>query len=252
MLDEAHSYRNSLLNRRPGRVVLPKGQSKQRVCTDRRKVAGKVDRTCFARLVVVNACEGPVALTWLRPTPITVLRTKGAGGRQRPGGRGAKVVRGTTAEEFSHVMLTAVLPRIRAAVRKWPKVFPRGMADVKLCMDRAPWHQKAVRMGLLHDMGLTSGQLLPHPPGSPDFQAPVEWSHSWLNTATRKYLEDHPRVKDHAAIRRAMEKLFYGDARVGGEATVAVKKVAGAFNRLRENYGSVLASGGNYGSLRAT
>jgi hypothetical protein len=69
MLDEAHSYASQLLKRPPGRVVLPGGTSKQHVYTECRRTAGAVDRTCYARLVVVNPCAGPVNLTWLRPTP---------------------------------------------------------------------------------------------------------------------------------------------------------------------------------------
>jgi hypothetical protein len=74
MLDEAHSYISQLLQRRTGRVVIPRGATKQCIYKESRRTAGAVDRTCLARLVVINPCAGPVSLTWLRPTPGAALR----------------------------------------------------------------------------------------------------------------------------------------------------------------------------------
>ena len=157
-----------------------------------------------------------------------------------------------TGDEFAAVMRTEVLPSIRRVVKAWPRVFPRGMADVKLCMDHAPWHKKAIRDGLLKAMGLQDSQLVPHPASSPDFQAPVEWSHGWLNKATRQYLEEHPRVRSPEKIRRTMQELFYGTIRVAQEPAVTAGKVARAFSRLMQNYASIINTKGDYGMKDAT
>ena len=161
-------------------------------------------------------------------------------------------MRGVTALEFAAIMRTKILPSIRKVVKGCPSVFPRGMADVKLCMDNAPWHKAAIRNGLLKDMGLSESQLLPHPASSPDFQAPVDWSHAWLNKATRKYLEEHPRLKSHARIRRAMEGLFYGTIHASEAQAVTAEKVTRAFERLTQNYASIIKANGGYGNQRAT
>ena len=101
-------------------------------------------------------------------------------------------------------------------------------------------------------MGLTLGQLLPHPPSSPDFQAPVEWSHSWLNRATQKYLEANPRVSTDRALCSAMEGLFSGARKIGNEKVVTAEKVSRAFQRLRANYERIIEAKGDYGIRRAT
>ncbi|KXZ48900.1 hypothetical protein GPECTOR_24g189 [Gonium pectorale] len=149
-------------------------------------------------------------------------------------------------------MLRRILPGIRKIVGRNQRVFPHGMADVKLAMDRAPWHQAALKCGLLEGMGLGADQLVPHPPCSPDFQAPVEWSHQWLNNATREFLEHHPKIEGSRAIKEAMVKLFTGAEVVGRGAAVTQKKVAGAFKTLRRNYEAIVEAEGDWGEKRAT
>lgn len=149
-------------------------------------------------------------------------------------------------------MLRKISPAIRQVVKCFPVVFPHGMADVKLCMDRAPWHQQAVRKGLLADMGLTERQVLPHPPSSPDFQAPVEWVHSWLNKATRKLLEQRPKITSDTGIKAVIKKLFDGRLEVRGQKVVTPANVAAAFKRLERNYTVIVEAKGDYGNNRDT
>ena len=69
MLDESHNYKSQLLRQPRGRVALPTGLSKEHIQVERRMPAGTRDSIQFNRLIVINACVGPVALVWLPPTP---------------------------------------------------------------------------------------------------------------------------------------------------------------------------------------
>lgn len=149
-------------------------------------------------------------------------------------------------------MVTKVAPAIRRLVQRFPNVFPNGMADVKLCMDSAPWHQQAVRNGMFEAMGLERTQQIFHPPRSPDFQAPIEWSHSWLNQAMTKYLEEHPRLSSDKAVCTVMKSLFFGQNGFKQYEVVTAQKVAAAFKSLERNYEAIISAKGGYGMKRST
>jgi hypothetical protein len=149
-------------------------------------------------------------------------------------------------------MLEVVMPAIRDVVQRKHGIFRSGIANVRLSMDRASWHSAALRQGLLLEMGLAQEQLLPHPACSPDFQAPVEWSHDWLKDALKKHLRAHPRKHSDAAICDAIQRLFHGRELVGRQKVITAERVLDAFSRVQRNFSAVIAHGGSYGMKRST
>lgn len=157
-----------------------------------------------------------------------------------------------TAAVFKAAMLRTVKPAIEKVVSAHSELFPNGLADVKIAMDRAPYHTAALKRGLLRSMELAEEQLVPHPSHSPDFQAPVEWAQGWLKKAVRKYLQAHPRVSCDQAIRKAIQQIFLGKERVDGEQVVTADRVMGAFKQMESNYSAVVKAGGGYGAKHST
>lgn len=158
--------------------------------------------------------------------------------------------RAVTGDLFRKAMLRHVLPRIREVVNTHPAVFPNGMADVKLCLDKAPIHQKALSDGLLSGMGLRDNQAVQHPPWSCDFQTPVEWSLGTLKNATRAYVADHGGVSSATDVQKVMKRIFMGDIKIGGKAQITADGIKGAFDKLAANYLGVMESRGGYGKKR--
>lgn len=153
---------------------------------------------------------------------------------------------------FTKAIKDTVWPRILETVNRHRHLFPHGVADVKLAWDGASYHAKAVRLGLLAALGVKPTQLAPHPPNSPDFQAPVEWSHSYLNRATNIYLQKHKHIRSEESIRELMEDIFYGRVVVDKTQAISAATVAGAFRRLERNYVAVMDAGGGWGYIEDT
>jgi hypothetical protein len=149
-------------------------------------------------------------------------------------------------------MLKVVKPAMKKMVGDYPNVFRKGLHDVRLCMDRAPFHTAALKQGVLKSMGLSDTQLLPHPSYSPDFQAPVEWTHSWVKKAVRQHLQAHTRVSACASIRKVIAGVFTGKVPVNGNQVVTSARVDKAFSKMESNYDTIIASGGSYGAKRST
>jgi hypothetical protein len=153
--------------------------------------------------------------------------------------------KGMNHEEFGDIFELKVMPEIRAVVKQYPGVFPNGLRDVKIMMDNAPCHKAAVVRGLLGRCGLTEKNLVPHPPASPDFQAPVEWSHSWVLSACRAYLSSNSRVRTTQGYLTLLQQIFYGKD-VDGRSRVTADMVRKAFAKMELLYEQVIAAEGGY------
>ena len=87
-------------------------------------------------------------------------------------------------------MINQFLPWIKRVVKANKTVFPRGMRDVLLMCDGAPWHKKAFKGGLCEAMGLPKTAWVEHPSNSPDMRGPIEGSHGLLTRRLQKLLRE--------------------------------------------------------------
>jgi hypothetical protein len=156
-----------------------------------------------------------------------------------------------TAEEFEDKMIKEVKPKIEALVRSHKREFPNGMASVLLMMDGAAWHTAAVKEGLLGKMGIPPGNLLAHPPNSPDFQAPVEWANAALGASLTEYLKRHPAISTPAGYKRAARENFDGKL-LYRKPVLTAAGVKRAFDAMFTNMEAVRAADGGWGQRNYT
>ena len=158
-----------------------------------------------------------------------------------------------TAAEVRHVMTRFVGPAIKRLVAKHRAAFDDGdMGTVLLACDNSKPHSSAMNSALIRRMGLPHGtdQLLQHPPSSPDFQAPVEWSHSWVKSEVFRRIREDPRVRSPEEYKKLIHDTFYGLG-PGGE-VVGPGRVSRAISAWRDNLRVILQQQGGYGNARAS
>lgn len=148
-------------------------------------------------------------------------------------------------------MVKHVLPWIKEVVAKNKHVF-KNMRDVKLMMDRAPWHKKAIADGLLTEhMGLPASALVGHPPNSPDLQGPIEWSHAHLVSQVKLLLSRDTSIKTPKQLQALVKSTWDGTPATATTAAVppllSPEQVAAQFRKLEHTYRQVIAAKGNWG-----
>jgi transposase len=167
-----------------------------------------------------------------------------------------KKCKALTATEFTEIMVTQYKPWIQRVVDSNPGVFPNGMRSVLIMMDGAAWHRKAVnKEGLLDRMGMLPSQLLEHPPCSPDFQAPIEQSHSALVREVRQRLAQDARIKSARQIKRLFKDVWEGDTftvaegrrRRAKEPLLTPQQIDAQFRKLAKTYEQVHQADGDWG-----
>ena len=158
-----------------------------------------------------------------------------------------------TADEFTHVMRGPVKQQVLAnLISRHPETYGtnpvEGLRKLRWMIDGARFHSTPLeKEELFESMGMSLGQRLPHPPLSPDFQAPIEQCHSWVvSEVKRRFLIDPTLMTDPATVKRTVESVFW-DQRV-----VNAQRVGAAFDSCWENMKFVDISKGNWGLSRRT
>jgi hypothetical protein len=124
-------------------------------------------------------------------------------------------------------------------VQDCPDTFPHGMRSVLLVMDNAAWHARAVADGLAARLGLRPQQILQHPASSPDFQGPVEYSHSHLVAAVQQELAQHGETYTQPALMARVQKCW--------KQCITKEMVVNMFKKLKHTYENVKESKGHWG-----
>jgi hypothetical protein len=167
-----------------------------------------------------------------------------------------KTNRGLSGHEFTEAMVKVFLPWMEQVIAENPGVFPNGKRSVLLMLDRAPWHTSA--MGPTHDvltkLGLKKSQVLPHPPDSPDFQGPIEWSHSILLRAVKQRLAKDAGIRQPSQIKRLIKQTWEGSKFKAQKRKadampplLSPEQVTAMFKKLRHTYEEVVRNGGRWG-----
>lgn len=161
--------------------------------------------------------------------------------------------KGISASLFTQVMVDNIEPYIKEVVAANPAAFPHGKRSVVFMMDRAPWHKKALKDGLMGKMGMLSSSAAAHPPNSPDMQAPIEQAHSALTRRVSMLLREYPDVRAPASVRALFEAAWSGGSFSPAEGmTVELEplwtkeQVAAAFRALEHTYQQVVDAEGDW------
>lgn len=149
-------------------------------------------------------------------------------------------------------MKRVVLPWIKQVCKDNPGTFPRGMQDAIIMMDRAPWHKKAIKDGLItQHMKLPASALVDHPPNSPDMQAPIEWSHAQLTKKVQARLALDPSITTAEQLQALVKETWDGVAATTTTAAVPAlltpDDVSAQFRKLAHTYKQVVEANGGWG-----
>jgi uncharacterized protein YqcC (DUF446 family) len=145
-------------------------------------------------------------------------------------------------------MVGPMLKYMQGVVQANPRVFPQGMRSAYLMIDRAPWHMRAVKMGLLEELGMQPHQLLPHPPNSPDFQAPIEWGHALLVRKVQAALAQDGQLRTADAVKKVLQATWEGKGRGARKNPLLTPEViTEMFKKLEHIMHDVIEQGGGWG-----
>lgn len=153
-----------------------------------------------------------------------------------------KVAKAVVASEFKDVMVQKFSPWMKDVVSKKLKGRANNWAKVRLYLDNATWHSKAVKDGMLTSMGLEKSQLVEHPPGSHDLNKPIENAHGLVKRAFREWLYGYSGKLTPLVVKRKFTQLWVK--------LVTPQYVRKCFESLPKVYQRVLAADGDWGSRR--
>lgn len=157
---------------------------------------------------------------------------------------------------MTDVLVQDLLPWIKEVVAAHQAHFPRGMSDVRIMMDGATWHVRAVkhdRAMELMDKSMSAHNVVEHPSNSPDMQGPIEWTHHLLVERVQQLLVRYPTLSSPSELAHLFTMAWEGgQLKVSPGRTVTLKplltprQVSIAFRKLEHVYKQVERANGDW------